>query len=406
MTANAPRAVSPRDGSPRLGAAMAAMFVTAMAYGLVLPTLPALIGPRAMAELAAATGTLMASYTLAMVVMSPLWGWGLDRWSARTVLVAGLTGQGLAQLALLFPIDLPTLYAIRIVQGAFGAAVVPAVLTLSARRTSPEEHGMAVARASRAALVGGLAGPLLGGLLARGADLRLPLLVATALTALAIAAVWRSAPDTVPSAAGPADARADRTTLLRLAFAAVVAGLAMGAMEVGISVRGREVLALDPRAIGLMFSGCGAVMIAVQALVFRPQREAHALWQLLAPSFAVSAIGLGLLPWAQDAWTLSLIVALVAGGGGVLLPAISLWIVRSAGRAHGLQLGVRASLGGLGQAAGAIAAGFAFRADAPWVSLVAVLLGLTLAAAWVIRRAPGAPATGRATPAPMRGSPP
>lgn len=387
MTLHAAGAQTANGRSIGLGGAMLAMFVTAMTYGLVLPTLPALIGPRSGIDLAAATGALMAIYTLAMVVMSPLWGWALDRWSARLILVAGVLGQGLVQLALLFPANVEALYVVRAVQGAFGAAVVPAVLTLAARVASPDNHGTAVARVSRAALLGGLAGPMVGGLLARGADLRMPIFVATAMTGVAVIAAWRSRAGTLPSVGSPG-VRADRPTLVRLAFAAVIAGLAMGAMEVGITVHGREVLTLDPAAIGLMFSGCGAVMIVVQALVFRPQREARKLWLLLAPAFAVSAVGLAVLPWTTDMWMLSLVVSLVASGGGVLLPAISLWIVRSAGRAHGLQLGLRAALGGLGQAAGAIAAGFAFRAQAPWAGLSAMLVALTLGAAWVVLRPP------------------
>ena len=82
----------------------------------------------------------------------------------------------------------------------------------------------------------------------------------------------------------------------------------MGAMEVGIAVRGREVLGLNSAAIGLMFFGCGLVMLLVQSLAFRPQRDAFGLWRLLLPAFVISAVGLAMLMAGAGALILAPIV--------------------------------------------------------------------------------------------------
>lgn len=368
-----------------------ALFVVATAYGLVLPVLPALLGDTPPGGIAAATGALMATYTLATVVASPVWGWLLDRYPARRLLVIGLLGQGVVQLALWWPPSLTTLVWIRALQGALGAVAVPAVLTLAAQWCAPAVYGAAVARVSRAALLGGLAGPLLGGVLAQGASLRLPVAVATGMiliAAIAMARVRGSAFSLPDQSFSPAP---DRARLWLLAAAAVIAGLAMGTMEVGISVHGREALGLSPSAIGFLFSSCGLVMIGVQTGVFRPHRDPVSLWQLLAPAFLISALGVGVLRWASEAWMLGAVVALVAAGGGVLLPTISLWIVRSAGPAHGLQLGLRAAYGGLGQAAGAVIAGVAFRAQSPQVGWIVLVVGLAIVIAVAVARRPPAP---------------
>jgi DHA1 family multidrug resistance protein-like MFS transporter len=368
-----------------------ALFVVATAYGLVLPVLPALLGSAVPGGVAAATGALMATYTLATVVASPLWGWLLDRFPARRLLLIGLLGQGLVQLALWWPPSLTTLVVIRALQGALGAVAVPAVLTLAAQWCPPALYGAAVARVSRAALLGGLAGPLLGGVLAQGASLRLPVAVATGLILIAAVAIARVDGTPVGASAETVAPTADRPRLWLLGAAAMIAGMAMGAMEVGISVRGREALGLSASSIGLMFSGCGLVMILVQTGVFRPQRDPASLWRLLAPAFLISALGVGVLRWASETWMLSAVVVLVAAGGGVLLPTISLWIVRSAGRAHGLQLGLRAALGGLGQAAGALLAGVAFRAQAPQTVWIVIVVGLAVGIALALARRPPGP---------------
>lgn len=368
-----------------------ALFVIATAYGLVLPVLPALLATVAPEDIAAATGMMMATYTLATVVASPVWGWLLDRYSARRLLLIGLVGQGLVQLALWWPSSLTVLVLVRALQGALGAVAVPAVLTLAAQWCPPTVYGAAVARVSRAALLGGLAGPLLGGALAQGASLRLPIALATGLILIAAIAVARIR--TLPTTASLAapSRLPDRPRLWLLAAAAMVAGLVMGAMEVGVSVRGREELGLSAPAIGLLFSGCGLVMIAVQTGVFQPQRDPTSLWRWLAPAFLVSALGVGVLRWTSEAWMLGAVVALVAAGGGVLQPTISLWIVRSAGRAHGLQLGLRAALGGLGQAAGALLGGVAFRAQTPQTAWIAVVVGLAVVVAIALARRPPGP---------------
>ena len=377
-----------RARDDRLGGPFLALFVAALAYGLVLPILPAMLARMGVADIGVATGKLMGAYALATVIFSPLWGLVLDGRRARAIAVVGLVGQAVALTLLPAPATLSGLYLTRALQGALAAAIMPAVLTMAARNAPAGRHPIAVASATRAALLGGLAGPLVGGVLARDGDITIALAVTSVLTGIAVVIVLAGRSDETPRKQDPPDpVEPVRAGLLaRLAFAAVAAGLVMGAMEVGIAVRGREVVGMDAGAIGVMFSGCGLVMIIVQALVFRPRTDATTLWRLLGPAFLLSASGLVILAIARQAWVLSLVVALVAGGGGILLPTISLWIVRCAGRAHGFQLGLRAALGGLGQAAGAAAAGYAFRAEAPVLGTTLVLVAASVAGAWIVRR--------------------
>lgn len=377
-----------------LGGALLAVFAAALGYGLVLPVLPALVARTPGADLAVGTGSLMAAFTFATVIASPLWGWLLDRWSPRSMLMLGLFGQGLALAALTIPVSLLGLHLIRAAQGALAAAVIPAALVAVTRITASEAHGQAVSRVSRAALLGALAGPAVGGLFASGADLRLPVVLASLLSLGAMAAALRTHAAKYPEV-HPATNSAivehivtPGSTLARLAFGAVVAGLAMGAMEVGVAVRGREAFALGSAGIGLMISGCSVVMIVVQVLVFRPDRRPAGLWRLLAPSFLLSALALALLG-IGNLWILAGVVVLVGAGGGILLPVISLWIVRVARQGvHGFHLGLSAALNAFGQALGALAAAMMYRSQAPAWSLVIAVVALVTVAAWILQRLP------------------
>lgn len=129
-----------------LGGALLAVFAAALGYGLVLPVLPALVARTPGADLAVGAGSLMAAFTFATVIASPVWGWLLDRWSPRSMLVIGLFGQGLALAALTIPVSLPGLHMIRAAQGALAAAVIPAALVAVTRITATEGHGQAVSR--------------------------------------------------------------------------------------------------------------------------------------------------------------------------------------------------------------------------------------------------------------------
>lgn len=234
----------------------------------------------------------------------------------------------------------------------------------------------------------------MGGLFANGADLRLPVVLASLLSLGAMAAALRThaakRPQAYPAAMTTIAEHvvAPRSTLARMAFGAVMAGLAMGAMEVGVAVRAREVFALGSTGVGLMISGCSVVMIVVQLLVFRPDRRPASLWRLLAPSFLLSALALALLG-IGNLWILRGVVVLVGAGGGILLPVISLWIVRAARQGvHGFHLGLSAALNAFGQALGALAAAVMYRSQAPAWWLVAVIVGLVTLAAWILQRLP------------------
>lgn len=387
---NSPRASS--DVS--LAGALLAVFAAALGYGLVLPVLPALVARTPGADLAVGTGSLMAAFTFATVIASPIWGWLLDRWSPRSMLVIGLLGQGLALAALTIPVSLLGLHIIRAAQGALAAAVIPAALVAATRITTLEIHGQVVSRVSRAALFGALLGPAVGGVFAHGTDVRLPILLASMLSLAAIV-VALSTHGTACQETNPLTetlihlrVTAPLITLVRLALGALVAGLAMGAMEVGVAIRGREVFALGSTGVGLMISGCSVVMIIAQMLVFRSISRPANLWRLLAPSYLLSAVALALLGFA-NLWVLGLVVVLVGSGGGILLPVISLWIVWAARQdVHGFHLGLSAALNALGQALGALAAAVMYRSQSPEWWLVIVIVGLVSVATWLLYRVP------------------
>ena len=97
---------------------MAAAFVDMMGFAMVFPLLP-FYALRLGAQ-PWAIGTLVASYSVAQLVASPLWGRVSDRYGRRPVLLISLGGSAVAFVVFGFANSLWLLFASRIVQGLGG----------------------------------------------------------------------------------------------------------------------------------------------------------------------------------------------------------------------------------------------------------------------------------------------
>jgi MFS transporter, DHA1 family, multidrug resistance protein len=376
-------------------AVLLAAFAVGVGYGVVLPFLPFLLERLGQSSSGGAiqrtTGLLTGAYTIGPVIFAPLWGALSDRMGRRPVLLIGLLGftvtLGLSAAAA----SLTTLYAARLLNGAFAAAVTPIILAIIAD-CSPDDGW----RARRfgwvgiASISGLLAGPMIGGLSgllisAKGATgLAAPLLVATGLSALATASMGllRAVPPPRPSrqtAVGRPSPR--QASMIGLLVLTGVSAAAIGSFHVGLALQGRS-LSMEARAISLMFAECSLVMLVAQALVFSPWVRASVTRMLLVPTFIVLAGSFVLLSGMASFVPLRATVDLFSASAGVLAPILLFWISRVAGEAQGLQLGWQSAVASLGQTTGSVATGL-FLASSLWTGSVFMIMAAVLALAGI-----------------------
>lgn len=366
---------------PRPQPGPVAAAATALAYAVVLPLLPTLAQQVSRAPAAPLTGRLMAAYSIAVVLTAPLWARLCARRAALALRI-GLIGQAAALTLALLPPSVATLVGLRAAQGVFAGAVLPALWAWAAAGADEHDRSQRLADIARGSLIGGLFGPAFGGLLAHG-TLAGPALAGIAALFLALPVVQRIGP-VAPSAAG---ARPPRRAHLAFWLAlGALAAAAMSVYEVGLTTRGRLALGLTPREIGWMFTGCGLVMLLAQSAVFRRGHDPVRAFGWVAPAFAATALGLGVLGLQPTGTTLSVGIALTAAGAGILQPALAYWTARAAGTATDTVLGARAAIATAGQAAGSVLGGFAF-APSPTgrAALIATLAALA-AATWASLR--------------------
>lgn len=359
---------------PALIAVLLAMFAISVGYGIVLPILPFLIERLARTTdtttMSWHTGLLTGTYIFAIFLFAPLWGKVSDRWGRRPVILLGLTGFAIAVAVFAFVDSLPLLYFGRLLDGVFAAAIAPVAYALVGDHAPSKEW-----RAHRFALIniagtaGFFVGPLLGGLVLRAfgelftgaaeSAFSTPFLVTSGLALLAAFMIWRLVPRT-GSQLPTIEKQVDRAVMRRLWAVAFVTAVAIGAFEVGLSLRGKQILGMDAARIGMMFAECSLVMFVVQALVFSPLIKPQVTRWFLTPGLAILAIGLVAVPFTSTSITMSLAVALVAASAGILSPIVTYWVSLGAGETQGADLGRLTAAASLGQAIGSAGGGLLF----------------------------------------------
>jgi MFS family permease len=362
----------------------AAAFVVALGYGVILPIMPLLVeriaGVTDPGAVAWHTGALSSIYMVAVFAGAPLWGALSDRIGRRPVLTIGLAGYVLALIVFAYSHSVWLAYLTRFLAGAFVAAVLPVASAYVAELTTEDARPRRYAVLGGATLLGYLVGPALTGAVYRLAEamgggpsmvtnmvvwpllsaaiLGLVVLVAAYATSAASATSTRCPPERAYAASAARVPPTEELVLLALNFLIM---LGLGTFEVALPLAGRATLDLDPARVGVLFAECSLMMLAVQGvLFFAPLLTRESSKLLLAAGFISMAAGFALLASAANFAWVTVAVALIAGGSGVLLPAlVFVASLRSSGRI-GVALGMLFGAGSLGQAVGSAAGAWLF----------------------------------------------
>ncbi|SFI00610.1 MFS transporter [Modicisalibacter xianhensis] len=358
---------------------LAATFVVFLGYGTVLPILPLFLD-RVLAvtipgDVSLHTGLLTGVYTLALFGFAPLWGSLSDRLGRRPVLLWGLAGFALAMLGFSLTRNLPLAYGVRALAGAFAAAVIPVALAQAAECDDATRRARRFAWLSAASTLGFLSGPMLSGWLASipmvmpqsemllGGPVAWPFVVTAGLAG----AVWlllyhhvREQSAHRPPADEPAGEPASPRAIGGFLTLTLLAMLGLGAFEVGLSLQARQSIGLDPFRVGLLFTECSLVMLAVQLLwsAYPPKRLSPG--HLIGGAFLLMAGGILGLPYASGFWEAFVVVGLLGAGSGLLIPLLAYQVSLASGPAQGAALGKQTALASLGQAVGSAGAGMLF----------------------------------------------
>jgi MFS transporter, DHA1 family, tetracycline resistance protein len=375
---------------PGFGAIWSTVALDLVGFGIILPVLP--LYARRFHASPAVIGVLVASFSVAQLVLAPVWGRLSDRIGRKPVLVVSLAGTAAGSLLTGLAGGIGLLFLGRIIDGASGASVSVAQASV-ADIAAPSERARLFGLLGAAFGLGFVLGPALGGLLALASP-KLPFFVAAALAGTNAVVAIRRLPETHGAGRGgdraPVDPPGPRSPvrslpgvpgLLAVAFLSLVS---FSAFEATFALFGSRRLGLTESSTYGVFVIIGVLIAVDQVVLVRPCVARFGERGALQAGLALNGLGLALLAGVHSFGPLVPSLVLLTVGQGLITPTVASTVAGQApARDRGRVLGVQQSVGGAARVVGPALGGVAFGHLGVWVPYVggAAVLGLALAVA-------------------------
>ena len=163
------------SGRPLVFLACAIILIDAVGYGVVVPVLPLYSRELGVSEFG--LGFLFASYAIALLVASVPLGLLSDRIGRKPLVLFGMFGTMAASIMYAYAGTYAQLLGARVLDGVTNAATWTAALALVGDRVEESRMGRSMGYLISAMAVGGIAGPLVGGVLSDAVGYKFPFFV-------------------------------------------------------------------------------------------------------------------------------------------------------------------------------------------------------------------------------------
>ena len=134
---------------------------------------------------------VLTAYIVAAAIATPLTGWFVDRFGQKNIFLTCITGFTVASVLCGMSNSLAQIVAARLLQGVFGAALVPLSQVVLLDINPKEKQGSAMAIWGVGVMVGPILGPTLGGWLTDAYSWRWVFFINVPIGMLAAYGVWR-----------------------------------------------------------------------------------------------------------------------------------------------------------------------------------------------------------------------
>lgn len=375
---------------------LAVVFINLMGFGILMPILP--FYAQSFHAPAWQVTWLFAAFSIGNFFAEPIWGRLSDRIGRRPILIGTIACSGLGFIALAFAPNTWVALAIRLISG-LTTGNLSTIQGYIADITPPRYRSGRIGMLGAAFALGFVAGPAMGGLLARpqmgSAGFHLPLFVAGGLSGLATLGVLLFVRESRGGGERVAAIQAPRLSvwiearrhpvLGRALIVTLLLTAAFSAVESTFGLWAQHRYGWGPFKLSLCFASVAITAALAQAFVTGRLTRRYGEAAMLAAGLAIIGTALAVLPLGQGIVRTIALMAVAVFGQALALPNISALISRTtANDRQGAMLGMNMSVGALARAIGPIAGGALFSivgADAPlFVSALvlapAVLLAL------------------------------
>lgn len=395
-------------GLPREVAILTAVaFAVALGFGILIPVLP--VFARTFDVSAFEASAVISVFALVRFVTSPLAGGLVDRFGERTTMTSGLLIVAVSSFAAGFSQTYPQLLLLRGVGGLGSSMFTVSAMALLLRVVATEQRGRAAGAFQGGFIIGGVAGPAVGGLVVAW-SIRAPFFVyaAALLLAAAISLVFLSGTRLQEREHDVADGEENKLEQLRAALrdrayqAAITTNLVTGFVVFGLRSSAVPLFVVEGLGETATIAGIGFLITAgIQALLLLPAgRMADTVGRRRAMLWGTIGTGVGMVVLtgadvAANGWgtpavaatALFLISMAVQGAAGAFLGSAPSAVVGDVmgGRRGGIVVATFQMMADFGAIIGPLLAGLIIdAADFDWAFGVGVLFCM-LAVVFVLR---------------------
>jgi multidrug resistance protein len=367
------------------------LLLVMLSFGIIIPNLAYYAEDLNASE--SQVGWLMAVYSLAQFVFSPLWGRFSDAYGRRPAILVGLVGNAGGLLLFGMADSLSTLFIARGLSGMLTAAALPACMAYVADVTEGKARSRGMALMGAATGLGFILGPPVGGIVGAYGH-HLPFLLAAALsgvTALFAAVFLR---ESLQRRARPRSWNLRGAHLLRNPLTpyfavAFLANLTMAGLETTFPFLVQQVLGLGSSGLGWMLGIMGVAVAAFQGGLLGRLMNRYGDEMVLMGGIVANAAGFLFLASATGLTGMTLHLTVAGVGNQILRPTLAAIVSKRTQSGQGAALGTMDSMSALGRVVGPFAAGYLYEitASLPYY-LGALLLSLTFVGVGLTQRAP------------------
>ncbi|HEU4993261.1 MAG TPA: MFS transporter [Gemmatimonadaceae bacterium] len=395
-TGTAPR----RGDAAKLAVLMVTAFMDMVGVLMIVPLMP--FYAKHMGANGFVVGLLVSSFSIAQLLMAPVWGRLSDQYGRRPALIVGMTASAIAYVIFAFADSLWLLFFSRLVQGA-GGGTVSVIQAYVADAVEPKDRAKGLGWLSAATNAGVALGPVLGAL-AFKLGTPGPGLLAAALSVVNIGFAWRfltESRDMTEAAAvrsRPQIPGRSRQAVMRVAShpnepasrLIWIYAIAIGAFQGSTAILALFLAArfsVTEKTIGFFFAYIGVLSVVTRALILGPAVDKFGEARLSRVGLVLLATGLALLPFMHPAshamltyLPLALAVALLPLGTAFTFPCVTALLSRVVPSSErGLYMGVQQTFGGAARVLFPIVYGYLFDRviELPFV-LAATLVAATI----------------------------
>lgn len=353
------------------------VFIDLVGFGIVIPILPYYVLEFGASP--AALGMLLASYSVAQLIFSPILGRLSDKHGRRPLLLLSIVGTGIGFLVMGWATALWMLFAGRILAGITGGNISIAQAYV-ADVTTPENRARGMGLFGAAFGLGFIFGPAIGGIMSKFGGVHVPVIFAGALSFANAALLYFALPETVtPDHPARATVRGwshffaqlrqrQLAVVLLIYFLFVVSFSIMTTTFTPYTIYRFDYDALDN---GYLFAYIGTLSAFIQGVLVGRLVRRFGETALVVTGALVLSVSLLVLPFIGPAPSggLPALLALLTAfsvGNSLATPSISSLASKSAGAAEqGGVLGATQSAASLARAVGPFLGGWLIYSQSP-----------------------------------------